>query len=392
MRFARIKNNPSRQVVRLPRAGKIRLGIKVKSAQSGNEYPREVDYFVCPPEVDRVFRQDPRCLNHSEPPEIVRLRIMLPVEDDEMLLRQYYACYGGNQRLKCQGDGEKAERRIYKEVNGQKLDAGVEEVDCPGPETCDFANAPGQKSRSGPGCSARTDLMVIIPEVNMGACYQISTGSTVSDIDIRSGIEMCKQMVGRISWVPLILEREERKIPDPNTGKMQTHWPIKLMPAFTLADLGRMRDDEKRIANWGKQYALPEPEIEGETDKTPVVFVDQSDQEIEQEMQASEAARTAVAVPGVTDPAPTPPHTGPVPAASPGPDTITTEEAFAITSGEARNHLLERINGASAPELEVIGNEISRTAHLFTSEDLSVLRTTFKRAKDGLKPPRTKKP
>ena len=35
---------------RLPRIGKIHLGVKAKTAQ-GVEYPRAVDYFVCPDEL-----------------------------------------------------------------------------------------------------------------------------------------------------------------------------------------------------------------------------------------------------------------------------------------------------------------------------------------------------
>ena len=47
---------------RLPRMGKIRLGIKKKSEKSGKEYPSAVDYFVCPPEVIAVYGDNPRDL------------------------------------------------------------------------------------------------------------------------------------------------------------------------------------------------------------------------------------------------------------------------------------------------------------------------------------------
>src|SRR3990172_4877563 len=111
MAYTKIKGDVPQNVVRLPRLGKIRLGVKVKNA-AGVEYPRETSFFVCPDEVKAKFG-----------PEPTRLAVMLPVEDESQMCRQYYAIYGSNQRLKCQGDGETAERRGE---NG-----GIEKIDCP---------------------------------------------------------------------------------------------------------------------------------------------------------------------------------------------------------------------------------------------------------------------
>ena len=60
-------------VRRLPRIGKIRLGVK-KVAKSGKEYPAEVPWFVCPDEVCQVCGPEPTGLD-----------IMLPVEDPEII-------------------------------------------------------------------------------------------------------------------------------------------------------------------------------------------------------------------------------------------------------------------------------------------------------------------
>ena len=57
---------------RLPRLGKIRLGIKETSSKTGNEYPKSVDYFVCPLEVQAVYGEKPRMLD-----------IVFPAEDIE---------------------------------------------------------------------------------------------------------------------------------------------------------------------------------------------------------------------------------------------------------------------------------------------------------------------
>ena len=58
------------EVVRLPRLGKIRLGVKRENS-TGTPYPSPTDYFVCPDEVRKVFGEKPK-----------ELRIMFPTEDE----------------------------------------------------------------------------------------------------------------------------------------------------------------------------------------------------------------------------------------------------------------------------------------------------------------------
>lgn len=236
MEFTRIVGDVPQNKIRLPRLGKIRLGIKRK-AQSGKEYPVETEYFVVPPRVADVVGAEPR-----------QLDVMLPVEDEHKVFRQYYACYGGNQRLKCQGDGSIAERRSE---DGKS----ISQVQCPSPKLCDFA----QQHK----CSARIDLMVVLPAVNLGGVFQLSSGSVTSDIDIRSGIEMARYLFNRISWVPMRLERSETKIPDPESGKMMRHWTVRLYPVATIEEANRARLDTGRIIEMQSRYELPEPVIEG---------------------------------------------------------------------------------------------------------------------------------
>ncbi len=237
MKFMRIKGEDKPQnIIRLPRLGKIRLGIK-KVAQSGKEYPVEVDYFVVPDELKSKFGEKPKTLP-----------VMIAVEDEEKSLRQYYACYGSSQKIKCQGDGEFAERRDDK--------GKIFQVTCPSPPDCDFAKQFK--------CHARIDIMLVLPDVNMGGCYQLSSGSVNTDIDLRSGLEMARYLFGRISWVPMMITREERKIPDPETGKMQTHWPVRLYPTATVSEVNQIRSDTNRIIERQERFALPEPIIEGE--------------------------------------------------------------------------------------------------------------------------------
>jgi hypothetical protein len=62
------------EVVRLPRLGKIRLGIKKENA-SGVSYPFQTEYFVCPEEVRKIFGEKSR-----------ELKIMFPTEEKKVCL------------------------------------------------------------------------------------------------------------------------------------------------------------------------------------------------------------------------------------------------------------------------------------------------------------------
>src|SRR3990167_3554727 len=253
-KFTRLKGEGTHNIIRLPRLGKIRLGIKAVSEKSGKEFPKETSYFVCPPEIQAKFGPKPE-----------RLPVMLATENDEQNYRNYYAVYGGNQRLKCQGDGETAERRNDK--------GEIEKMPCPTPEHCEYAKANGKDGR--PGCRTRFDLMVVLPDVSVGGVYQISSGSINTDIDIRSGIAMARSLYGRTSWVPMEIVREARKMPEPGTTKMNTHYPVKLLPIGNLETVMAVRKDPMLIPTGEtSKYLLPEPVIEGPEVDTPTELVD----------------------------------------------------------------------------------------------------------------------
>lgn len=346
--FTKIKNDPSRTVLRLPRLGKIRLGIKKFSAKSGKEYPFETDYFVVPKEVQILYGPEPK-----------QLPVMIPTENEEMFLRQYYAVYGGNQKLLCQGDGETAERRVMKTVGNEQVAAGLETMPCPGPEACDFAQANG--------CKARTDLMVILPEVSMGGCWQLSTGSTVSDIDIRSGLEMARAMVGRIAWIPMLLERTPVKIPDPTTGKMNTHHTVRLIPAIDLKSLNAIRADNQRVADWSKRYALPEPVVEGPEEDTPIDVVESMPEDDVDESSTAPPAEHALPIQAGGPLGTTPP---------PEIDLQASQQAHDEMSAKIR----QARDAGTASELVAIGQYLSKNAHLLTSGHLASLRELYAQA------------
>ncbi|GAH87206.1 unnamed protein product, partial [marine sediment metagenome] len=57
-------------VRRMPRLGKVRLGIKVEPEEEGKKpYPRATDYFVVPDEIKELVGNTPKKLNIMFPTE-----------------------------------------------------------------------------------------------------------------------------------------------------------------------------------------------------------------------------------------------------------------------------------------------------------------------------------
>ncbi|WKZ15449.1 MAG: hypothetical protein QY317_16260 [Candidatus Jettenia caeni] len=213
---------------RLPRLGKIRLGIKKKSAK-GVEYPAETDYFVCPPEVVKVYGEKPTCLD-----------VLFPVEDTNITLPQAYEMYGSGKGLKCIGDGETALR--LDEKSNDML-----EVDCP----CEMLEN-GK-------CKQRVHLRVILPKVNVGGIYQCDSSSYNSIVDLNSSIDYVRALVGRIAFVPLKLKRVATETH--HEGKKQIHYTLKLELEADINFINTLRENTSRILV-SSQYSLPAPVLE----------------------------------------------------------------------------------------------------------------------------------
>lgn len=184
---------------RLPRLGKISLGIKKVSDKSGKEYPSETDYFVCPPKVQKVFGEKPK-----------ELRIMFPVEDSNVFFQQWYKSYGYN-LLKCKGDGERA--HAWDEEHG-----GMKEIPCP----CEELEA-GNCKRVG-------ILQFLLPDVPGAGVWQVTTSSRDSIIDVNSGVDTIRAICGRVRMIPLILKRAEnikQRLED-GKPKKSTHYTLQI--------------------------------------------------------------------------------------------------------------------------------------------------------------------
>ena len=197
---------------RLPRLGKIRLGVKKKN-QKGIEYPASTDYFVCPEEVQEIYGDKPK-----------RLDVIIPVEDDEVWANQYYRQYSRTRGLVCKGDGETCRRMIDTDtgaIAGRDTKAVIwqEGLECKGRDCPDY---------KGKACQEVMNLQFMLPKVPGLGVWQIDTGSIHSIMNINNCAEMIRAMTGRVSWIPLVLSLEPTEVVNPDDGRKKTVYCMSL--------------------------------------------------------------------------------------------------------------------------------------------------------------------
>lgn len=191
---------------RLPRLGKIRLGEKEVSKRTGAEYPKALDYFNCPPEVQAVYGEKPRVLD-----------IMFPVGDQNVFFPQWYKRYNQTTGLVCKGDGETATMS----QNGEMI-----EIECL-PDECE---AYAKKH-----CRRLANLQFLLPKVPGIGIWQIDTTSFYSIININSALAMIGAVADRIHMIPLQLVLKPQEVaPD---GKKKTVYVLDLVAPVTLSKL-----------------------------------------------------------------------------------------------------------------------------------------------------------
>ncbi|MBU1008432.1 hypothetical protein KKA53_05140 [Candidatus Dependentiae bacterium] len=199
--------------LRLPRRGKIRLGEKKISKKTGKEYPSALDYFVVPGEVKKVYGEKPR-----------KLDIMIPMENRDAFFPQNYKMYGKSKGLICRGDGETAMR-----VDPQSPE--LTEIECAG-KNCEYFKDGKEIEGHMYRCNTIGNLQVILPKIKGLGIYQIDTSSYNSIVNINSCLEMIRGMMGRISWIPLILEVNMQEAhPTVKGKKITTTIPVMTITA-----------------------------------------------------------------------------------------------------------------------------------------------------------------
>ena len=211
------------EVVRIPRLGKIRLGIKAKSKEKNVEYPKATDYFVVPDEVRAVYGEKP-----------TELEIMFPVEDPELFAQQWLRAYSLTQGLVCIGNGVDAKRKVDT-ATGAMADHETKQWEWR-EMTCDSQECPEYQTKR---CRRVMNLQFLLPNVPGLGVYQIDTSSFYSIVNINSMIKMLKGMLGRCSMVPLTLGLGPVEVSPPGITK-KTVYIMHIKKNIKLAQLAQI--------------------------------------------------------------------------------------------------------------------------------------------------------
>ncbi len=233
------------EVVRLPRQGKIRMGIKKENAE-GILRPEPTDYFVCPDEVKKVFGEKPK-----------ELRIMFPTDYETQWASQYLRCYSETGNLICRGDGETALARV-ETINREAASKGetiskLLEMPC-NPDLCPCH----QQSY----CRRVMNLQFLLPDCPGFGVYQLDTSSFYSIVNINSSLELIRGVCGRLAMIPLSLKLVEQEVLV--EGKKKPIRVLSLTSSCSLAEIQKYAQTPP-----GQVLLLPAPDSEAPDDLFP---------------------------------------------------------------------------------------------------------------------------
>lgn len=207
--------------VRIPRLGKIHLGIKATTAK-GVEYPKATDYFVVPDEVKKIYGDTPK-----------ELDIMFPVEELEQFAPQFLRAYSQTQGLVCIGDGIKARRKLDTETGA--MASGKTENWAWREMPCDAQECPEYSAKK---CRRVLNLLFLLPKVSGLGAWQIDSSSYNSIININSMAKMLKGILGRCSMIPLTLVLRPQDV-SPSGMKTKTVYVLDIKQDIKLAELAQ---------------------------------------------------------------------------------------------------------------------------------------------------------
>lgn len=274
---------------RLPRLGKIRLGIKVNSKCPKCDWegfsegeaphcplcaakvtfktarPKATSYFVCPPEVKAVYGDEP-----------TELDIMFPLNDLESFASQWLRAYSQTQGLVCIGDGQTCERKVDIKTgamaNHDTPEGGWEkkkDIPC-NPKAC-----PEYTTKK---CKGIMNLMVLLPKVPGGmGVWQIDTGSVFGIIAINSMARLLLSLTGRCSFIPLKLKLGPRPVSPPGMKKKTVH-TMYVEVELNLTELALMAQQAPA------QVLLPPPDL---TEVEATFYSPEQEEEEESETAAA---------------------------------------------------------------------------------------------------------
>lgn len=214
--------------VRLERLGKIRLGRRVPSQRNPEQtYPQATPYFVCPPEIQKVYGETPTEMHP----------IMFPTDNPDDWMSQFYRCYSMSYGLICMGDGVTANQRTDL-ATGAVVDRNTKEGNWEWKEiSCEGEDCPLFISRQ---CRPMMRLQFLLPDVPGLGVWELVTSSRHSRLNIQSTIHLIRSMAGgRIKMIPLTLSLEDQEA-TPKGEKKKTIHIVHLKHDLKLGDFLRL--------------------------------------------------------------------------------------------------------------------------------------------------------
>ena len=219
---------------RLPRAGKIRLGVMIQEAGK-KPYPKATNYFVCPPEVTEAL---------GLPAEPRELPIMFPSDDPERLFPQELRMYR-SAGLWCLGDNQVARR--------WGDDGQLHEMKCP----CPYLDSEE--------CGPEATLYFLLPDVPGIGVWVLRTKNKASITSLNTSFEQFTGTFGGLRGIPFLLKLEPSQTQrwDDKQRKMvkTTLHVLRLDSPYTLRQIHEWR----RALGKPVEALMPAREPEEET-------------------------------------------------------------------------------------------------------------------------------
>lgn len=231
---------------RLARLGKIRLGKRAISPNSGKEHPADLPVFRVPEEVEAVYGDSP-----SE------IDVMVPSANIEEFCPVELQRWGTGEKKLCHGDGETA-------LAWSDQAAGWQEIECAYKECPHFKKG---------DCAERGTLQLILPHVSLAGVYQIDTGSWygINNVysEFQTFVQILTNLTGNSDAVRAVifkLTREEQTLQyfDERSGQRKSVTKSILhlrAPAINMERAQQLaaqfRGNQAPLLSSGESMALP---------------------------------------------------------------------------------------------------------------------------------------
>jgi hypothetical protein len=213
------------------RLGKIKLGIKVKSA-NGSEYPKDLDYFVVPEKYQAQLGAQPK-----------ELAIILAHPTLAENFTTKAAWYQGNGARVCHTQDEVQAQRWMAPQGQPQAKKQWCTISCPG-TACEY--------RADKRCQARGYFSFMLPATGEVGTFVMIFGSTVAQDRIYTALKTIEQLVsGRpqgLAGLRMLLRREPVEFYKDLKGTGEQSKVVKYIPSLEINFANLLPQDHNLLA------------------------------------------------------------------------------------------------------------------------------------------------